>query len=56
MDQCSDLVVNLMNLNRNKQKYYQQGLRAIKAYHVCMCTCPVGIVAEFVSQIFGVVA
>ena len=30
MDQCSDLVANLMKLNRNKHKYYQQGLRAMR--------------------------
>lgn len=29
-DNCMELVVELMKLNRNKQKYYQQGLRAMR--------------------------
>ena len=29
-DVCIELVTELMRLNRNKQKYYQQGLRAMK--------------------------
>ncbi|VXD16299.1 hypothetical protein PL9631_230002 [Planktothrix paucivesiculata PCC 9631] len=29
-DVCMDLVTKLMKLNRNKCKYYQQGLRAMK--------------------------
>ncbi len=30
MEPCMNLVTELMKLNRNKQKYYQQGMRAIK--------------------------
>lgn len=29
-ESCTDLVTKLMKLNRNKQKYYQRGLRAIE--------------------------
>ena len=29
-DDCIELVVNIMKLNRNKQKYYQKGIRAMK--------------------------
>ena len=30
MDGCADMVLDLMRLNRNKRKYYQKGLRAMK--------------------------
>ena len=30
MDNCKELVTKLLKLNRNKQKYYQRGLRAMK--------------------------
>lgn len=30
MEPCMNLVTELMRLNRNKQKYYQRGLRAMK--------------------------
>ena len=29
-DDCIELVVEIMKLNRNKQKYYQKGIRAMK--------------------------
>ena len=29
-DDCIELVVKIMKLNRNKQKYYQKGIRAMK--------------------------
>ena len=30
MDECADTVAELMKLSRNKWKYYQKGLRAMK--------------------------
>lgn len=30
MDTCRELVTDLMKLNRNKQQYYQRGLRAMR--------------------------
>ncbi len=30
MEQCKDLVTNLMLLNRNKRPFYQRGLRAME--------------------------
>ncbi len=29
-DDCMELITELMKINRNKRKYYQQGLRAMK--------------------------
>lgn len=30
IDQCQDLVMDLMKLSRNKRKYYQRGVRAME--------------------------
>jgi hypothetical protein len=30
MEQCKDLVTNLMRLSPNKRQYYQRGLRAME--------------------------
>ena len=30
MEQCADMVVEIMRLNPNKRKYYQKGQRAMK--------------------------
>jgi len=36
LESCRELVTDLMKLNPNKHKYYQQGLRGYEAYPECI--------------------